>query len=296
MGSLFNLPTLSSVLSAKSDTTMVVPTAYDESRLLALPTELLVHIFQSCPSFEAAAHLAATSRYLYGIWRQHRTPIYNALAPATILGYSALRDMLADLGDVPLETQPLTFAHIVRVVEVSRISNDLLKVYQEEIQSYTHHDPQVPVDLSPTEKRRFVRAQYQILGLLSLDQAKQKQRFKDLDLKTLFLLSDLLCVFTPDVITDENLREMLDSNAIGYRYLQRELRAQRNKVFRRLYNHGYRPISDTPYEQGGRHAWWCDRQQQTFKDMLTGRVFHDGDGKADMSKVRDDMWYDSADE
>ncbi|KAL4916414.1 hypothetical protein BDW62DRAFT_211981 [Aspergillus aurantiobrunneus] len=275
---------------------MTQSTPLEKSPLLALPPELLVEIFQSAPSLEAAAKLAAASKQLYGIWRQYLTPIYNTIAPNSVLAHSALRGMLADLGHIPLGTQPVTLDHIGRVVKASKIGDGFVKAHNTSVEWDSYHDPQIPEELSAAETRRFVRAHYQILGLLCLDKTKQEQRIKELDLKTLFLLSDFLCVFDPHIVVDEDLREILDSAPIAHRYLQQELRSQRNADFKRLFDRRYKPIWNTPYESGGRHAWWCDCQQETFRKMLTGRVFRGDNGKMDISKVRDDIWYDSEEE
>ncbi|KAL4862981.1 hypothetical protein BDV12DRAFT_178032 [Aspergillus spectabilis] len=279
-------------------------TPVEQSRLLTLPTELLVEIFQSAPSFETAVNLAATSQVLYAVWQQYLTPIYNAIAPVCIPCHSALRELLSDLGELPADQQTLDIADIARVIEISKVGDNLVNSYIASIQQHPHQDPQVSKKLSPNEKRRFIRAQYQIIGLMSLENKKKQEHIKALDLKTLFLLSDFLCVFEPYEITDDGIREILDDSAISHRGLQYELRAQRNKVFKELYDHSYHPRSHTPYQVNGRYAWWCDRQQETLKKMLTGRIYcsengeeaNDEGAKGETAKVRDDMWYDSEEE
>ncbi|KAL4924803.1 uncharacterized protein BDV17DRAFT_203201 [Aspergillus undulatus] len=299
MSSLFKLPTLASVYSAHSNNTMVTTRSATRarSRLAELPTELLLQVFQSAESFKAASNLALTSRQFYGIWRQHLTPIYEAIAPTCIIEHSALREFLVDLGQITPSTT-INLEYIACVVKGSKIGDKLVKEYHANTEEHPYHDPQVPKTLSLTETRRFVRAMYQILGLLSIDKDNLDERIQKLSLKNLFLLSDFLCVFDGRAIEDTRLREILDSDPYPYapHSLQRHLRSHRNLQFRELYDHKYRPINDTPYEQNGRHAWWCDRQQTTFRNLLTGRVYTDAVGKVDMSKVRDDLWYDSGEE
>ncbi|KAL6230194.1 hypothetical protein BDW75DRAFT_77469 [Aspergillus navahoensis] len=279
---------------------MTETTAPRESLLLRLPTELLVQIFQSALSFTDVTNFAASSKQLYDIWRQHLTSIYNEVSQTCIPHRSALLSMLADLGRISLDTHPLTLDHIACVVRESRRSDALIKGYGL-MHANMWNDPQTPASLSPTEERRLVRGMYQLIGLLSLEERKRDKRVKNMDLKTLFFLSDFTCVIDPyfitssDFIVDPDLRAILQKDSVSIRYLQRDLRAQRNKVFQQLYGHKYHPMAYTPYESGGRHAWWCDCQQKTFRNMLTGRVFGEIDA-AGVSKVREDLWHDSADE
>ncbi|KAL4937780.1 hypothetical protein BDV06DRAFT_202206 [Aspergillus oleicola] len=299
MSLLLKLPTLPSTLSNNLNKTMVTTRSATRarSRLAELPTELLLQIFQSAPSFQAASRLARTSKQFQSIWIQHLTPICESIAPSCILEHDALRDCLIDLGHISADTTTITVGYAAVIVEGSKIGDTLVDAYHRRMEAQAYHDPQVPATLSPTEKRRYVRGTYQLMGLLSLDTKKQEERItKVFTLKDLFLLSDFLCVFMAHAIVDERLREILDSDPHIPYVLQRNLRWERNKRFRELYGHRYRPIQDTPYEQNGRHAWWCDRQQTTFCELLTGRVYRDEDGKIDLSKVRDDLWYDSGEE
>lgn len=264
-----------------------------ESHLLALPVELKIQIFQSCSSFTSGSHLARTSKHLYGIWNKHLNAIYSGIAPVAIKEHSALCDMLKDLERIPSDNRLMERDHLISIVEASSIGTDFVDAYHVNMPVQPYHDPQIPQTLSPAEERRFIRGHYQTLGLLYIGKAAQQKRMKQLDLKTLFLLSDFLCVFDVGVSEDEQIADMLDNDPTAYRYLQVELRQQRNKVFRELYGHGYRPRSHTPFQVNGRYAWWCDRQQKTLREMLTGRVFRGENDEVDMSKVRDNMWYDS---
>ncbi|KAL2825750.1 hypothetical protein BDW59DRAFT_145886 [Aspergillus cavernicola] len=265
------------------------------SPLSALPIELLVEVFRSADSFQSATSLATTSRHLYGVWREHLPAIYNKIAPIAIPCHWALRGLLDDLGYLPQNTQVTTVDFVARVAQTSRIGDQVIKEYTARLAQRPHLDPQVPTTPSPTEQTRLIRAHYQLIGLLKLENDKQRDRIKGMDLKTLFLLSDFLCVFMSEAVNNDYLGFTLAESSIKPYRLQRELRAQRNKEFRRLYTHPYRPAHSTPYEQNGRHAWWCDIYQDIFKKMVTGRVFCD-DEKADKSKVREDLWYDSSEE
>ncbi|KAL4804665.1 hypothetical protein BDV18DRAFT_142321 [Aspergillus unguis] len=291
MRSLSKRPSVDAITNSTNTTTKLEPRP-----LLTLPPELLLEIFQFAPSLEDAAHFAATSKQLYAVWQQHLTRIYNQVAPASIPAHSALRGLLVDLGHITLKPKHITVEYISHIVKGSRIGADLVKKYLAAEDSNENQDPQVSIQLSSSEERRFIRAMFQILGLLSLEKRKQEKRVKHLDLKTQFLLSDFLCVFNPYNIEDPALRVFLDNDPQAYRYLQRDLRSRRNKKFHQLYNTYYRPILNTPYENGGRFAWWCDRQQDMLRDMLTGRVFQKTDDQVVKPKVHDDEWYDSAEE
>ncbi|KAI9368527.1 hypothetical protein BJX61DRAFT_212933 [Aspergillus egyptiacus] len=267
------------------------------SLLLALPTELLVEVFQSAPDFHTAAKLAAASKQLYAIWREHLPSIYSRIAQHSIPCHVSLRQLLADLGKLPLNAHALGPHDIALVVRIAEIGDDIVEGYTEMINDAVSFDPQVTMDLSTTEKHRLIRAHYKILGLLSMDQEKQRERIQAMNLKNLFLLSDVLCVFIEEAIEESSLGYILEELSFSPAYLQHALRAQRNKVFMELYGRPYRPIRDTPYENGGRYAWWCDSQQATFKKLLTGRVFDEGQEAEKLKKkVRDDLWYDSSEE
>lgn len=292
------LQTMTELLSptgpmTRSKTKIAKATPPGESRLLALPVELKIQIFRSCPSFTSASRLARTSKHLYGVWNKHINAIYSGIAPVAIKEHSALCDMLKDFERIPSDSRQTEREHLISVVEASSIGREFVDTYHVNMPAQPYRDPQVSQVLSPSEERRFVRAHYQILGLLCIDKAAQKKRIEQFNLKTLFLLSDFLCVFDVNGSEDEQIADMLERHPIAYRYLQVELRQRRNKIFRELYNHGYRPRSHTPFEANGRYAWWCDRQQETLREMLTGRVFRGEKGEVEMSKVRDDMWYDS---
>ncbi|KAL3456397.1 hypothetical protein BJX64DRAFT_41649 [Aspergillus heterothallicus] len=264
------------------------------SALLALPAELLVTIFQACFSFRDATHLARACKQLNEVWNHYHTPIYNSIALTTTPCYPELRQLLDDIGELSVDAQVLSKQNIARILEVSKAGDDIAAYYDKMLIDQPYHDPQVPSTLSPTEKPRFIRAQYQILGLLKLHKdGAHLKRIESLDLKTLFLLSDFLCVFWTHPILDTTLRKVVEADIYAPRVLQQELRRQRNRDFRKLYEHGYQPRSVTPYEQGGRFAWWCDRQQETFHEMVTGRVYKSAKSE---SKVREDIWYDSAEE
>ncbi|RDW68867.1 uncharacterized protein DSM5745_08627 [Aspergillus mulundensis] len=280
---------------------MTKPTAPKESPkesfLEALPVELLVHIFRNAPSFKDASNLALCSNQLYAVWCQHLIPICNEIAPACVPNYSALRQLLADVGKLPLHTQPSTIDQVKLILDQSSSRRKgLLQWYNVFVDNYERRDPQTPNELSPTEERRYVGGMYQLIGLLSIDKTTRQQRIKDMDLKTLFSLSDYTCLIDPylipelDFTVDENLGAAVENNPVSVRSLQIELRRQRNKFFNELYDHKYHPKGHTPYEEGGRYSWWCDCQQETFKSMLTGRVFSE---EGAVSKVREDLWYDS---
>ncbi|KAL4876371.1 hypothetical protein BJY04DRAFT_143231 [Aspergillus karnatakaensis] len=267
------------------------------SALLALPTELLVEIFQAAPTLETAANLSATSQELHQVWQQYRTPIYNSIVINTIPCYADLRELLSIIEDIPADKQSLTVEEMARVIEVSKAADSMADDHTNNDQEY--QDPQVVQDLSPSERRRFVRAQYQLIGLLCLDPDAQGKRIESLDLKTLFLLSDFLCVFYWNEHPDDRIHNLLLEAKVPPPNLQRNLRMQRNKVFKDLYGRHYRPRHDTPYEQNGRYAWWCDKQQDLLKSLLTGQIYCTGNGdeaKLAKEKVREDMWYDSEEE
>ncbi|KAL4794331.1 hypothetical protein BDV19DRAFT_197080 [Aspergillus venezuelensis] len=299
MASLFKLPTLASVLTNSINKTMVTTRSASRAklRLAALPTELVIQIFQSAPSFQDAAKLATTCKFFHEIYLQHFTPIYEALAPICIIEHQVLRECLVDLGHISAQTTTITPGYAACITEGSRMGDTSVADYHTRMAAQPYHDPQISVTLSPTEKRRYLRAMYQIAGLLCVDDKEKERRAKEVfTLKDLFLVSDFLCIFIGQAIPDERVADVLKNDPYAAIDLQRSLRWERNKRFRELYDHRYRPIKVTPFEENGRYAWWCDRQQETFRSLLTGRIYRGGDGKVDMSKVRDDLWYDSGEE
>ncbi|CRG90351.1 hypothetical protein PISL3812_07394 [Talaromyces islandicus] len=242
--------------------------------LLALPAELLIIIFGSIPSFVDAAHLAQTCKSLNKIWKQHLAPIYNLIAPSAIPCHRDLRGLLAVQGHLALDAPVIATQDIARVVETSKNGAKLIDAYHEEMERTGYlHDPQVPLVLSPSEETRFLQAHYQLWALLLLDKDQLEQRIDTMPLEQSFLLSDFLCVFFHRQIDDPEFQKRCNEPGWPVNRLQKRLRAQRNRDFTRLHGVNYRPVEFTPWERNGRYAWWCDRQQELFKKMLTGTLF-----------------------
>lgn len=241
--------------------------------LLTLPTELLVEVFGCSSSFNNVANLAASCKRLNKIWKEHTSYICNHVASATIPCYEDLRALLATQGHLAIDAQVLKVSDVVRLVETSENAYYLLTAFHDRLRKNLHCDPQVSKVLSLPEEIRFIRAHYQIWGLMLLEDAKQQESIASMDLEQTCLLSDFLCIFDPWRIQDPVIEQAVDRDPMAHQWLQRKIRQQRNKDFREQLNHNYRPVNFTPYERRGRYAWWCDRQQETFKKMLTGGLF-----------------------
>jgi hypothetical protein len=172
-----------------------------------------------------------------------------------------------------MDAQVLKVSDLARLLSTSKNVDELVTAFRDRAGKYLYWDPQVPRVLSPTEETRFIRAHYQLWGLMLLNDAEQQKRILSMDLEQTCLLSDFLCVFDPWGIQDAVIRQVLDRNPGAHRWLQQKIRQQRNKDFLERHNHAYRPVSFMPYEQDGRYAWWCDQQQEIFKKMVTGSLF-----------------------
>ncbi|KAJ5639935.1 uncharacterized protein N7484_007797 [Penicillium longicatenatum] len=241
--------------------------------LLTFPAELLVVVFGCSSSFKDVANLAASCKRLNRIWKEHTSYICNLVASTTTPCYEDLRALLAKQGYLALDAQVLEISDVARIIQTSQNVNDLATSFLDRVKKHRHWDPQVPKVLSPLEEIRFIRAHYQIWGLMRLGVPEQKECIGSMDLEQSCLLSDFLCIFDPWGIKDPVLEQIMDRDPAAHHWLQQKIRRQRNKGFLEQLNHAYKPMSFTPYEKHGRYAWWCDRQQDVFKKMLTGFFF-----------------------
>ncbi|KAL3471626.1 hypothetical protein BJX99DRAFT_21844 [Aspergillus californicus] len=267
------------------------------SPLSALPTELLVEIFQACPSFQAATSLAATSKQFRKILKQFLTPIYVKISSRTIRCHTSIRELLAALEILPEDKQILTLDDVKHIVQAAAVGDEILTGYKVmTADEYSRFDPQVSRELSPAEEIRLLRGHYQLLRLMCGSDTEQSEQIAKLDLKTLFLLADFTCVFMAEEVDASFIGNIVEDSYRAAQTLQDLTRAERNKVFAGLYKQPYYPRHYTPRMKGGRYAWWCDCQQEVFKQMITGRVFCEDESNRTDVNVRDDLWYDSSDE
>lgn len=246
-----------------------------DSPLLALPTELLVVVFSYSSSFSTVANLAASCKRLNRIWKEHTSYICNHVAPAIIPCYEDLRSLLADQRYLAMDAQVLKVSDVARLVAISKNADELVASYHDRVRKHRHWDPQVSMVLSPAERIRFIRAHYQLWGLMLLNDTKQQERIKSMHLEQTCLLSDFLCIFEPWGIQDPIIQQVMENTPPAHRWLQQKLRRQRNKDFLEQHGQVYQPVNFTPYERNGRYAWWCDRQQEIFERMVTGNLFRE---------------------
>lgn len=265
-----------------------------DSTLLALPTELLVVVFSYSSSFSNVANLAASCKRLNRIWKEHTSYICNHVATATIPCYEDLRSLLADQRYLAMDAQVLKVSDVARLVATSKNADELVTSYHDRVRKHQHWDPQVSRVLSPAEEIRFIRAHYQLWGLMLLNDTKQQERIKSMHLEQTCLLSDFLCIFDPWAIQDRVIQQVVEDTPAAHRWLQQKLRRQRNKDFLEQHGQAYQPVNFTPYEPNGRYAWWCDRQKEIFERMVTGSLFrehHDDaeeEDESDEENVPDD--------
>lgn len=254
---------------------MAIPSPRKGVSLLTFPTELLVEVFACSCSFNDVAILAATCDRLNKIWKEHTSYICNRVASATIPCYEDLRALLANQGHLAIDAQALEISDVARLMKTSMKINDMVSSFHKRMRKNVHCDPQVSRVLSPPEEIRFIRAHYQMWGLMLLDDSKQQECIASMDLEQTCLLSDFLCIFDPWRIEDPVIEQIVDSDPAAHTWLQQRIRLQRNKAFLVQLNRRYRPMDFTPYERHGRYAWWCDRQQEVFRKMLTGSLFRE---------------------
>ena len=243
--------------------------------LLTFPTELLVVVFRCSSSFDDVANLAASCKRLNKIWKEYTSYICNHVASATIPCYEDLRALLANQGHLAIDAQVLGVSDIARLIKTSKNANDLVTSFHDRVRKHRHCDPQVSRVLSPPEELRFIRAHYQIWGLMLLENVKQKRCIVGMDLEQTCLLSDFLCIVDPGRIQDPVIEQIVDRDPRAHLWLQQKIRRQRNRDFLQQFKRTYRPMDFTPYERRGRYAWWCDRQQEVFKNMLAGSLFQE---------------------
>lgn len=253
--------------------TEIMSSVKADSLLLTLPTELLVSVFSCSSSLSHVANLAGSCKHLNQIWKEHISYIVNQVAPPTIPCYGDLRCLLANRGHLAMDAQDLKVSDVARLVVTSNNADELVTSFRDRVEANANWDPQVSRVLSPSEESRFISAHYKLWGLMLLNDDQQQVLIASMDLEQTSLLADFLCVFDPWKIRDPDIQRVLERTPTAHRLLQQKIRRQRNKDFLKQHNRAYRPMDFTPYERDGRYAWWCDRQQEIFKEMLTGSLF-----------------------
>ncbi|EPS26176.1 hypothetical protein PDE_01112 [Penicillium oxalicum 114-2] len=247
--------------------------ATDGLSLLSLPAELLVEVFCSLPSLKDVANLGASCKVVNQLQSRHFSYIVDHVSLQSIPCYEDLRALVADQGHLAAD-QPVTNMSLVGCL--FRTSQNIEKAidnYHAQMARYPHLDPQVPQVLSLTEKTRFIKAHYQIWGLMLLVEQEKEERIKSMGLEQACLLSDLLCVFDPMVIDDPMIGRIMREDSVSNRRLLNRVRQRRNDEFFKTHARYYRPLSWSPYVYPCRHAWWCDRVQGLFKSMVSGTLF-----------------------
>ncbi|PLB44950.1 hypothetical protein P170DRAFT_479489 [Aspergillus steynii IBT 23096] len=169
--------------------------------LQTFPTELLIKIYCQLGSFSTVYRLGATCRRLQSVWAENTNIIYKSIAPLEIRCHRHARNLLADQGGSAPDA-PVSVWDVQRLTRNVCNVNRTMKVFDDEVACHVSKhsispDPVTwgrrtrPQHLTDTERRRFIRAYYQMWGVLILELEKQNDRMDSISLKDLAVMVDL---------------------------------------------------------------------------------------------------------
>ncbi|PVI01752.1 hypothetical protein DM02DRAFT_727695 [Periconia macrospinosa] len=203
--------------------------ALDYLPLTNFPPELLIKIYQSLSSPLDALNLRSTCQFLHSIWKTHRSGIANELAIRTIECYPYARQLLADQRrngpQPPLAQADLSDHDLFNLVRnsdrveefVSYIEHELIPELKVEdvpaSKKSTIYEGRAthPSKLTHTERRRVIRACYQIWSLsCCFDEKITRIRAYHLRPRQLFYVAELVHVALRAKFPTDDVWDVLD--------------------------------------------------------------------------------------
>ncbi|KAJ5491711.1 hypothetical protein N7539_003278 [Penicillium diatomitis] len=257
--------------------------------LMSLPPELQIAVFQSLDSLEDIACLSGTCKQLHGVLNAHIPLICETVAARTLPCYNEMRAVVAEQGLLATDHPITEMSLIAHFASMSHNMDKLITYYHTFWVNNSHNDPRISQQLSPTEQTRFIKAHYQLWAMMLVSQDQRAQKISELDLEQSILLSDFLCIFSPEIINDAAVQKLVRQVPRFGRVLQRAIRGHRNRQFALQLGVEYHPISWTPYQPPYRFAWWCDKQQDLLHRMLSGALFEQGGSAHHPIEIIDDL-------
>jgi hypothetical protein len=149
-------------------------TTISPSSFASFPTELIHRIFQFADDFSTVAALAKTSRIFYYTWRECPEPIYQAVAPRSIMNFADAERLLSAQDEARVigqgSPQQKTIIRVKRLLENAEIasfaSNTWIGVCRRAKFLESGEDHLIPM---LSELSHFIRAYYRFwaLGIMS---------------------------------------------------------------------------------------------------------------------------------
>lgn len=133
-------------------------------QLTDLANELLLHIFQSCPTIPSLLALSSTCKHFHSILTSHRLPTlyqaaesqYGPLSSATLI----VTHNASQLPHIPRPSPPQSLALLTRLIEVGRVADKWTALYPTQKWRGEHSSDRKL--LNPGERYRLRRACYRI--------------------------------------------------------------------------------------------------------------------------------------
>ncbi|KAI8944109.1 hypothetical protein F4801DRAFT_255261 [Xylaria longipes] len=101
--------------------------------LMAMPPEIIIEIYVQLSNFRDVFALVAACRRFSAVWCENATSIYRALAPSEIGFLELARQLLADQGGAPTNSDTLTANDVRRMVRNSYKANKAAGVFGQEV-------------------------------------------------------------------------------------------------------------------------------------------------------------------
>lgn len=271
--------------------------------LLMLPTELSIKIYYLLPSFSDVFALAATCQQLRRIWTQNVHTIYSQVAPRSISCERYARFFFVDQGGPAVESPMHSASDVVRMEQNSRVIAQAIDQFEREIipnikgmccvkshdrkyhsnQSTAAGFPMMeiygtakhPPNVTNSERLRFIRAYYQLWGMMNLEPAQWASRLESMKLKQLYYLCEM-SKLTQSIGNEEKLPAP-EARPIG-----RGRSKKRNSLEAKIWDHiesiyqrTYREKSDYPwiYAKHEGSLWFVviwDHWQGSLKQIVCG--------------------------
>ncbi|KAI0405877.1 hypothetical protein F4802DRAFT_614048 [Xylaria palmicola] len=172
------------------------------STLIAMPSEVIIEIYMNLLAFRDVFALSGVCRRLSDIWRENATPIYRALAPYNIGFLKPARQLLADQGGAPTNSDTLTVHDVRRMIRNAHRAEKAADIFGQEVVPrvpscgfyYTPPQPRAyhPPGLTRTEYPRFIHAYYRVSSLLELGPSLWKDRYESFTLRQLYRAYEML--------------------------------------------------------------------------------------------------------
>ncbi|PWY96120.1 hypothetical protein BO94DRAFT_529532 [Aspergillus sclerotioniger CBS 115572] len=265
--------------------------------LSSLPAEIITHVFTLLPALGDVLNLAAACSRHQQIWQQNADQIHRHAGPRSIECLHHARIYLADQGGAQPNTT-LTARDVVQLVRNSSAVEKTLDLFNQKYVAYLltpeagrdrtfiNLRPNRRPHLSPSERHRFIRAIYQLWGLLILTPEARASRMASLKLKSVMTISDVANGYR-DI---EDVIMTVKADGVLLWDIANELYEVRDQIVAQVLQHPNHTRS-MPWEYGweGCISIW-DVWHEGFKELVTEP------GARNITPPVSEVWYDTSDE